>query len=52
MSEEEWVHKLNSLSAEMDAICAVLHPSAWHLDPDLQKKMAEFRKLAKTETTG
>ena len=39
-----WVSKVNRMAAEIDAVAASMHPSAWHeaLAPDF----ARFRKLA------
>lgn len=48
MKEEEWiarwVARLNRLAAEMDALAASLHPSAW--DEQLAGLRAEYRALA------
>ncbi len=41
---DQWVRRLNALGAEMDAVAASLHPSAW--EEALAPLRAQYRKLA------
>ncbi len=41
---DQWVRRLNALGAEMDAVAASLHPSAW--EEALAPLRVQYRKLA------
>ncbi len=45
---DEWVYQVNSLAAELDARCAGLHSSAWDLDPDITRLIAQYQAVAGT----
>ena len=46
MTTEEWVRKLNKLSAEIDEGCAATHPSAWTEQP-ISGMIEKYKELAK-----
>lgn len=50
LTTDEWVKQLNQIGAELDGICATLHPTAWKEDPDIEKLKKKWRTLVKQPT--
>ena len=48
ITTDEWVHRLNALARQMDALRERVHPSAW---PELTEELrTEFRRVAQMPT--
>lgn len=41
-----WVQAVNEKGRELDDLCSTTHPTAWHEDPDIVAKQAEWKELA------